>query len=91
MLDKYIEQVLLKDMSKALDAVGPEAFLELIYETFIRAKVDLEDSNPELAALHGIHAEAIEIMTSALEGIEGDLSEAISQETRVAHDTIETA
>lgn len=91
MFEKYKEEILLKDMDKALSVLGPEAFMELVHETFLRAKLDLEESNPELAALHGIHAEALEIMTGALEGIEGDLSEAISQETWVAHDTIETA
>lgn len=68
MLDKYKEQVLLVQMEKALLALGPEAFLELVQETYGRAKLSVsEDLDDGAAGNMARHEAAIECIILNLE------------------------
>lgn len=67
MLDKYKEQILLTEMEKACLSLGPDAFLELVQETYSRCKLATEDQDDGQTEHMAFYQAAVECLILNLE------------------------
>ena len=67
-MDNYKEQILLVEMEKACLALGPEAFMELVQETYERATMAAQDEMSQASADNFmLHKEAVTVIIDGLE------------------------